>query len=512
MLKTVLILALLITVNGFKLPKCRNPSECYEERLHPQFEPSLSSRTSENAEETTEFWFESAKNFTESQIEKTMNKNVAKNVIFFIGDGMSIPTLAAARNYMGGEEVKLAFEKFPYVGLSRTYAVDKIVPDSAATATSYLCGVKANYNTIGINAGVLLNDCNENVAHRVTSIAKWSMDVGKSAGIVTTTRVTHASPAGTYASVANRNWENNKIMEDVCGKTNLKDIAEQLVYGDTGKNFKVILGGGKREFIDSSLFEKGRRSDGRNLIEEWLSLSPNRKFVEEKEELFNVNVDETDRLLGLFTNGHMKFHLEDKKQKQPTLAEMTQKAIEMLQKNENGFFLFVEGGKIDIAHHDTSAIYALDETAELSKAVELAKEMTNQEDTLIVVSSDHSHTMSFAGYDNRHGDIFGDTNKKANDDKRFLKLSYANGQGFDTYYNTEKNQRRNPNNIDRSSPDAFFPSALPLESETHGGDDVAVFASGPWSHLFTGAYEQNVLPHLMAYASCVGDGIKACNN
>lgn len=400
MWSTVLLLALLGAVQGFKLPKCRNAAECYEAKIHPQFEPESSSRAVPTGEESSAFWLDNAKTFVDGQSSRTMNKNVAKNVIFFIGDGMSIPTLAAARNYLGGEEVKLSFEEFPYVGLSRTYAVDKIVPDSAATATSYLCGVKANYNTIGINAGVLLNDCNENVANRVSSIAKWSIDAGKSAGIVTTTRVTHASPAGTYASVANRNWENNNEIDEVCGAgTNLKDIAEQLVHGETGKHFKVILGGGKREFIDSSLFEKGRRTDGKNLIEEWLSVSPNRKFVEDKEELLKVNVDETDRLLGLFSNGHMKFHLEDKKQKQPTLAEMTQKAIEMLQKNENGYFLFVEGGKIDIAHHDTSAIYALDETAELSKAVQLARELTNEVDTLIVVSSDHSHTMSFAGYD-----------------------------------------------------------------------------------------------------------------
>lgn len=404
MLRELLLLALASSGLGFKLPSCRNPSECYEERMHPDFEPRIVSRAESSipeGEETSNFWLDNAKTFVEEQLNRTMNRNYAKNVIFFIGDGMSIPTLAATRNYLGGEEVKLSFEKFPYVGLARTYAVDRIVPDSAATATSYLCGVKANYNTIGINAGVLLNDCNENVANRVTSIAKWSIDAGKSAGVVTTTRVTHASPAGTYASVANRNWENNVEMEEVCGadSSKLNDIAEQLVHGETGKHFKVILGGGKREFIDSKLFEKGRRSDGKNLIEEWLTLSPNRKFVEEKEELLNVNVDEIDRLLGLFTNGHMKFHLEDKKQKQPTLAEMTQKAIEMLRKDENGYFLFVEGGKIDIAHHDTSAIYALDETAEFSKAIELARQMTSEEDTLIVVSSDHSHTMSFAGYD-----------------------------------------------------------------------------------------------------------------
>uniref|UniRef100_T1GFD9 Alkaline phosphatase n=1 Tax=Megaselia scalaris TaxID=36166 RepID=T1GFD9_MEGSC len=495
MLRELLLLALASSGLGFKLPSCRNPSECYEERMHPDFEPRIVSRAESSipkGEETSNFWLDNAKTFVEEQLNRTMNRNYAKNVIFFIGDGMSIPTLAATRNYLGGEEVKLSFEKFPYVGLARTYAVDRIVPDSAATATSYLCGVKANYNTIGINAGVLLNDCNENVANRVTSIAKWSIDAGKSAGVVTTTRVTHASPAGTYASVANRNWENNVEMEEVCGadSSKLNDIAEQLVHGETGKHFKVILGGGKREFIDSKLFEKGRRKGG----------------------TIECQVDEIDRLLGLFTNGHMKFHLEDKKQKQPTLAEMTQKAIEMLRKDENGYFLFVEGGKIDIAHHDTSAIYALDETAEFSKAIELARQMTSEEDTLIVVSSDHSHTMSFAGYDERHGDIFGDTNKKADDEKKFLKLSYANGQGFDVYYNTKKNQRRNPKNIDRSSPDAVFPSTLPKESETHGGDDVAVFASGPWSHLFTGAYEQNVLPHLMAYASCVGSGQKSCDN
>lgn len=84
--------------------------------------------------------------------------------------------------------------------------------------------------------------------------------------------------------------------------------------------------------------------------------------------------------------------------KEPTLSEMTEKAIDVLSKNENGYFLFVENQKVDTAHHNTHARLALDETVEFSKAIELARKKVNEDDTLIIVTSDHSHTMSYSGY------------------------------------------------------------------------------------------------------------------
>lgn len=116
----------------------------------------------------------------------------------------------------------------------------------------------------------------------------------------------------------------------------------------------------------------------------------------------NVDASSTDYLLGLFEHSHMRYNLEVKSEKieylEPTLSEMVEKAIEILSKHEDGFFLFVEGGLIDRGHHDTKAHYALEETVEFAKAVALARAKLSEEDTLIVTTADHSHTMTYAGY------------------------------------------------------------------------------------------------------------------
>ncbi|CAD7005714.1 unnamed protein product [Ceratitis capitata] len=386
-----------------------------------------------------------------------------------------------------------------------------MVPDSACTSTAYLCGIKANHGTIGVNAQIERSDCagmNDTTNH-VHSIAKWALDAGKSAGLVTTTRVTHASPAGVYAHVADREWEDDAALAEDCGAdSGLPDIAQQLIHGEVGKQLKVILGGGKREFIDSEFYKKGRRQDGRNLIEEYLQQSSANAYVETREELQSVDLNSYDRLLGIFGKSHLDYHI-DSEETQPTLKEMTVRAIEMLQMNNNkGYFLFVEGGRIDTAHHDNMAEYALDETVEFSKAIQAARDMTSEEDTLIVVTADHSHSFTISGYQDRDRELTEIAPAEATDDQSYLILSYANGPGFEDYYNTEKNKRRNPEKTRKKV--STFPATAPLDSATHGGEDVAVFASGPWAHLFTGVYDQNTIPHIMAYASCVGEGLKAC--
>lgn len=123
----------------------------------------------------------------------------------------------------------------------------------------------------------------------------------------------------------------------------------------------------------------------------------------------------------------MKFRLTADASVQPTLEEMTKKAIEILSKEKNGFFLFVEGGLIDTGHHLTTARTALDETVELSKAVQKAVDMTSEDDTLIVVTSDHSHTMTMSGYPDRGNDILGLIGVLSKDGLPIATLSYANG-------------------------------------------------------------------------------------
>ncbi|KXJ70902.1 hypothetical protein RP20_CCG022130 [Aedes albopictus] len=490
---------------------------------HPRFQPEPTPLvTLANQELSIDYWLNKAKETAQKFINHKENKKVAKNVIMFLGDGMSISTVAMARVYAGGEEKQLAFSNFPNVGMTKTYCVNYQVPDSACTATAYLGGVKTNYETIGVNARVPSSDCTAELdkSTHVDSIAKWALDAGKDAGLVTTTRVTHASPAGLYAHTSNRHRENDaKVSEDGCDPEFIEDIAKQLIHGDVGRGFKVILGGGRREFLhkdlDPETGKPGKRTDNRNLFQEWQELaegSENRTYVWNKQDLLNVDAKATDRLLGLFEPDHCPYNLERVHKgltQEPTLMEMVDKATDILSKNPNGFFLFVEGGRIDHGHHDNWARYALDETVEFSKAVELARAKFSEEDTLIVVTSDHSHSVSYNGYATRGADIFGVAGT-GKDQLPYMTIGYANGKGFYEHVDATKGGRRNISELDTSGDEFRFPATVPLYSETHAGENVAVYASGPWAHLFTGTYEQNVIPHMMAYAACLGDGLKAC--
>ncbi|XP_050431793.1 membrane-bound alkaline phosphatase-like [Adelges cooleyi] len=460
------------------------------------------------------YWRQNAKKLVEEKETLTLRTNTAKNLIIFMGDGMSVPTLTAARIYKGqlknetGESDHLSFERFPFTGMSKTYCVDKQVPDSACTATAYLCGVKANRGTIGVTSKVLRKDCPAAAAdNRPESIMQWAQWAGKATGIVTTTRVTHASPAGAYAHSAERDWESDSDMLKHANITSIKeceDIALQLITRDPGRNFKVIMGGGRDKFLMKKVNTTNERLS-EDLVVRWQNDKEERfkgktaKYMTNRGELLSADVSKIDYLLGLFQEQHMDYRLKSDVNKQPTLQEMTRKAIELLQKEENGFVLFVEGGLIDIAHHEKYAKLALDETVELSKAVSEAVSLTSEDDTLIVVTSDHAHTMSMAGYPNRGASILGLGGKLAKDGKPYTTLSYANGP--ETEKGSTDHSRTNLTEVDFENVDFRYPSLVPLSSETHGGDDVMVFARGPWAHLFTGNYEQNTIPLAMATAA-----------
>ncbi|KAM3957553.1 LOW QUALITY PROTEIN: alkaline phosphatase [Aphomia sociella] len=471
-------------------------------------------------EKNKDHWNIQAQWTLRSKVQAALNKRIAKNIILFLGDGMSITTLAATRVYLGqkyghyGEELRLSFEAFPYTGLAKTYCVDNNVADSACSGTAYLTGVKANSGTVGLSGAVKRGDCagQRDGYHSVTGLMDWAQKAGKSTGVVTTTRVTHATPAASYAHSADRKWESDSDLP----KHGLQcdDIATQLVEGRVGKKINVMFGGGRKNFSkkekDAEGFH-GHRSDGKDLIREWLlnkrSQGVIAKYIYNKYDLMKLNPEECSNVLGLFSPDHMPYNLEADDD-DPSLSEMTEKAIELLSSNKNGFFLFVEGGRIDTAHHETKARKALDETAEFAKAVEAALRMVDPEETLIVVTSDHSHTMTYSGYSKRGSDILGFTNKNnASDNLPYMTLSYANGPGYRT---REQFGRSNLGLEDIKSLNFTFPSLVPIPRETHGGEDVAVFAKGPWSHIFSGSYEQNYIPHAIAFASCIGSGWTSC--
>lgn len=232
-------------------------------------------------EKSSEFWQQVGQNLLDKKINQKQNLNRAKNLVIFIGDGMGLSTLMATRSYMNDVQTELSFEKFPYSGLSKTYCINYQVPDSACTATSILTGVKNNYGTIGLNGNVNLRNCTaqlDNSTH-LHSILKYAQDAGKSTGFVTTTRITHATPAATYAKTASRYWESNENTPDECD-----DIAKQLIYGEIGSRIDVIMGGGRRHFLPNT--QGGFRTDSRNLIDEYLDIQQQNnqsvKYVENR--------------------------------------------------------------------------------------------------------------------------------------------------------------------------------------------------------------------------------------
>uniref|UniRef100_A0A1L8EGC8 alkaline phosphatase n=1 Tax=Haematobia irritans TaxID=7368 RepID=A0A1L8EGC8_HAEIR len=490
-----------------------------KEHEHPNFPRQHKIKALEE-EQTTEFWKDKAQNILAHKLQtlNELNTRRAKNVILFLGDGMSVHTVTATRAFMGDSSKQVYFEKFPYLGLSRTYSVDKRTPDSATTATAYLNGVKANYGTIGVNAQVPRTDClkaNDSSTH-TESLAKWAQDAGKWAGLVTTARVTHASPAGVYAHVADREWEyDGAILDDKCNTETNTDIARQLVEWPVGKELRVILGGGRRNFRDKSMNDEegsaGYRRDKRDLIEEWLATkraeNKSAQYVWSKKGLEMVDLEKTEYLLGLFSASHCPYHGDLKRdrleQADPSLSLMTEAAIKMLSKHDKGYFLFVEGARIDMAHHDSRAHKSLEDTEEFARAVELARNMTSEEDTLIVVTSDHSHTMTINGYPNRGANIFNLAPSLADDGLPYTVLSYANGPGFSNTFSSSKG-RKDLSLNDVQDPKYKFMATIPLSSETHGADDVGVFASGPYAHYFTGNYEQSNIPALMAHIANMG--------
>ncbi|XP_048773394.2 alkaline phosphatase-like isoform X1 [Ostrea edulis] len=477
--------------------------------------------------EDSTHWLRVAEEELQSALKQTVNTNKAKNVILFVGDGMGLTTVTAARIYKGqqggqpGEEGILEFEKFPHVGLSKTYLPNRQVADSAATATAMLVGEKTNWYTLGVTGKAQFGDCNFPKEAEIDTILQQSKMEGKSTGIVTTSRITHATPAAAYAKIPHRNWESDADLTKYNVSGRCRDIAQQLIYNNS--EIDVLFGGGRRSFLpkttkDTEKNSNNLRQDGKNLIREWKvimeDIGQRYKYVENTEEFQSIDPSATDKVLGLFESSHMQYeHMRDKGPKgEPSLSEMTRKAIQILQKNKKGFFLLVEGARIDHAHHDNIAKRALTETIAMDKAVKVAAEMTKEEDTLIIVTADHSHVFNIAGYPKRGNDILGVVDPISKDwyptdNMPFTTLLYANGPGGIMPNTT----RHDPRNVNTTADDYTQTSAVPFKSETHGGEDVPIYARGPWSHLIHGVHEQHYVYHVMSLASCVGTQKTKCS-
>ncbi|XP_016060102.1 PREDICTED: intestinal-type alkaline phosphatase-like [Miniopterus natalensis] len=462
-------------------------------------------------EEDPAFWNHQAAQALDAARKLQPIQTGAKNLIIFLGDGMGVPTVTAARILKGqmngklGPETPLAMDQFPYMALAKTYNVDRQVPDSAGTATAYLCGVKTNYQTIGVSAAARYNQCNTTRGNEVISVMNRAKKAGKSVGVVTTTRVQHASPAGNYAHTVNRNWYSDANMPQEALRGGCQDIAAQLI---SNMDIDVILGGGRKymfpkgtpdpEYLGDAS-QSGVRLDMRNLVQEWQAKRQGARYVWNRTGLLQASLDPSvTHLMGLFEPGDMNYEAHRDTRKDPSLKEMTEVALRLLSRNPRGFYLFVEGGRIDQGHHAGKAYLALTEAVSFDDAINRSGQLTSEMDTLTIVTADHSHVFTFGGYTLRGSSIFGLAPEAASDGKTYTSILYGNGPGFAM----SGGPRPEVSHDQSSDPDYKQQAAVPLESETHGGEDVAVFARGPQAHLLRGVQEQTLVAHVMAFAAC----------
>ncbi|WP_305823398.1 alkaline phosphatase [Massilia brevitalea] len=432
-------------------------------------------------------------------------KPTTKNIIFFLGDGMGPTTITAARIFKHGEDGLLNFERLDRTARIKTYSADAQVTDSAPSMGAYMTGVKINNDVISMqdakpvapakdaNGNASINRCGAGNGSSPMTILELAKANGKAVGAVTTTELTHATPASTFSHVCDRDM----------GYT----IAEQIVPGGAGYNERlkdgvdVLMGGGRMHFtpFDAARNPKGR-GDGRDLMAEFkargyfvagtradmMSALPNRKFV------------------GIYADSHLDY-ASKRRSEQPTLAEMTAKSIELLAKNPKGFFLMVEGGKIDHALHDTNARNAMTETVAFDEAIQTAVERMRAldpglENTLIVVTADHDHTMVLNGYPKRGNPVLDIVRGYANgeptedaDGKTFTTLVFGNGPN-------RPEVRADVSSAQALAEDYHQEAGIRWSSESHGGGDVKLYAAGAGSAPFKGTIENTRVFDLMKAA------------
>ncbi|MBX9564286.1 alkaline phosphatase [Aeromonas hydrophila] len=418
----------------------------------------------------------------------------AKNVILFIGDGMGPTVLTATRLYKVGEEGNLEMMKLARSARIKTFSNDAQTTDSAPSMAAYTTGVKMNNEVIAMssdtkavapgkdaNGNKGVNNCTSDNGKPVPTLLELAKAAGKSVGAVTTTELTHATPAATYSHI--------------CHRDAAYAIAAQAVPGGAGFNqalgdgVDVLMGGGANHWTPyNSTSNKGGRADGRDLTAELTAQGY--RYVTTKDELAGVN---SGKVLGLFSaKSHLDYELDrvakGAANTQPSLSEMTAKAIDLLSQNSQGYFLMVEGGRIDHALHGTNAKRSLTDAVALDEAVKTALGKVDLKDTLIVVTADHDHTMTINGYSAKGNKVLdlvknGDGSTQNDvDGKPFTTLVFGNGPN-------RPDVRPTLTSDQVMADDYLQETGVKLGSETHGGGDVMLFADGAGSSRFKGTLD-----------------------
>ncbi|NOT44111.1 MAG: alkaline phosphatase [Acidobacteria bacterium] len=480
---------------------------------------------------------------TTEQTVEAQNGNqgrIAKNVILFIGDGMGVSTVTATRVYSVGVDGNLVVDQFPNTALSRTYSADAITPDSAPTMTAMVTGRNTNAGVLGLDDTTEYDDFNgDGDGRALRTMLEQAKRLSMRVGVVSTARITHATPAATYAHINDRNDENA--------------IALQALPGDATYNrqlrdgIDVILGGGRQFFVPSTVTDeeggRGSRGDGRDLRAEFQAAGY--QYVWNKAG-FDALPRKSLPVIGLFERSHMEYEYDRPSDAggEPSLTDMTLKAIDLLRRGQYtsgqnrpdvGYFLAVESGRIDHAHHEGNAFRALTDTEEFDEAIGAALRAVNLRDTLVIVSADHSHVFNIAGYPMRplnelpypvasfdpgfaapagNGildlvyDVDGNSHVSPSTDANgvpYTVLGYLNGPGYRSGVRVDPRVDQFPGRggaiPDGPAHEAYFQeSAVPMGSETHSGEEVAIYAVGPGAEMVKGTVKNTFIYRVMAKA------------
>ncbi|MEO0878208.1 MAG: alkaline phosphatase [Pseudomonadota bacterium] len=471
-------------------------------------------------------WFDAGQAALAARMAIKPNTRKARNVILFVADGMDPTTVAAARIFDGqsrgedGEENLLSFERFPHLAMAKTYTTDAQTPDSAGTMSAMATGVKTKSGVLSVTDAVVRGDCASGLAAVAPTIGELAEQAGMATGVISTARLTHATPAAVFAHAADREWEADRLMSEEDRAAGCIDIARQLIEFPYGDGIDVAMGGGRANFLPTAMADPedegrtGGRPDGRNLAEEWTAKSNNHRVVFDKESFDRLDLDAAPRVLGLFERSHMEYEADRPSDAggEPSLAEMTEAAIKILSKDKAGYLLVVEAGRVDHAHHAGNAARALKDAQAFAQAVEVARAMTKSRDTLIIATADHGHTLTFAGYPTKGNDILGladtlyedaptndDGAVLAGDGKPYTTLGYANGPGSPFVGEDNAGGGGRPALTPDAVADLDFKqqAIIPARSESHGGQDVTIYADGPHAYLFDGTVEQNYIFHVI---------------
>ncbi|GAQ17648.1 alkaline phosphatase 3 precursor [Oceanobacillus picturae] len=409
-------------------------------------------------------------------VEAQNGKQDVENVIYMIPDGFNADYAKNYRLYKGEDA---AWDKH-LKGMYTTYSANSSITDSAAAGTAMATGVKTNNGMIGLNPE----------GEELETILEASQEQEMATGLVSTSAITHATPAAFASHVESRNNET--------------EIARQLIANEVD----VMLGGGMNNFLPETM---GGNQEDTNVLE--AAKERGYKVIETRQELMNQNdiaLKQDDKLLGLFAGGALPDELARDKKVQPSLAEMTETAVEILEQDEDGFFLMVEGSQIDWAGHANDAGWAMSEVEAFEAAVKAALAFAEEDgETLVVIGGDHETGGMTTGIDGSPSNASPEILKKVKATGTHMASELNEGRTnsqevLETYTDLKWSASEIQQIQEAKDPAAKIneltsnKANIGWTSSNHTSVDIPLYVYGPGSEDFTGFHDNTDLPKFIA--------------